>query len=146
MIRAYSRDEDLRKRFQFHLEWGGSIVGRHAELALMSARDERRFEDLGGTIRWEYDDEPYDGGDCFTDEEIRTKFESNEWSGPYGCIATLGEYEASCWGIVLGQADLNDPYARVMAAEEASQVLYEYDLEQAEAERAARQDIATVQA
>ncbi len=141
-----SVDRDLQRRYRFFKEWGGQLVGRQAEIALMSARDERRFEDLGGTIHWEYDDEPYDGGDCYTDEEIRSKFESNEWSGPYGCIATLGEHEASCWGIVLGQADLNDPYARVMAAEEASQVLYEYDLERTEAERAARQDIATVSA
>jgi len=116
---------DLYARYRFFKEHAGYIVGRRAECALSLARAEALFDradELGvARIEWEYDDEPYDPGDVCTEDEERAKFESNEWTGPFGCVLTIGEdpYEhvESLWGIVVGQAGIRDPYCRVVAAE-----------------------------
>lgn len=131
----------LQKRFRFHCAHGGGIVGRQAEGALQAARAEILLEeavDLGvASVNWHDDETEYDAGDAITPEEVKARFESNEWTGPYGCVIIVDpnpdqddathvpEGHASCWGIVLGQAGTRDPYARVMEAELALELLDE---------------------
>jgi hypothetical protein len=126
--------------FKEHAGWS-TPPGRAAS-ALALARAEVLLEqaiELGiAEVEWEHDDQPYDT-DCYSDDEIAAKFESNEWTGPFGCRIGLDEdkYAASLWGIVLdsrgvstglpGSAD--DPYARVVRAELADEL--EDDLRQA---------------
>ena len=112
---------DLRKPFKFFHEYAGYCVGHKAEGAISLARAERarlEAEDEGvASIEWVDDPEPYDHG-FLSDEEVAAKFESNEWTGPYGCVLRVGDdVVASLWGIVLGQWGTNDPYARVVEAE-----------------------------
>ena len=114
-------DTDTRNRYRFFFENDGYISGRKAEGALRSARTERLLEqavDLGvATVEW-VDDDDYDHGFYdMTDEQVREKFDSNEWTGPYGCIVTVGDESESLWGIVLGPNGTNDPYARCVATE-----------------------------
>ncbi len=150
-------DKDLRQRFRFHLEHAGYVVGKRAVCALELARAEKRLcdahyeealaplDEKRCSVEWVDDDAPYDAGDAYTDEEVEAKFESNEWTGPFGCIVKVDGFEASLWGIVLDSHGTGDPYARVVAAELASEVFFELDREQVERERAARQDIATLE-
>lgn len=139
----------IQERYRFFLdEHAGYVVGRAAEGALDLARAEawaEEMEDAGRlSIRWEYDDEPYDQ-DIYTQEEAARKFDTGAWTGPYGCVLRLeGDVAASLWGIVFGPEELNDPYARVVAAELAAEARSDFAREEAERERAARQDIATV--
>lgn len=122
------------KRYAFFKEHAGYVVGRRAECALSLARAEVLLEqacELGlAEVEWVYDDMPYDGGDVYTADEVAAKFESNEWTGPYGCVVTVdGETVASLWGIVVGPRGTGDPYCRVVAAELADEALQ--DLRQA---------------
>jgi len=120
---------DTYRAYKFFREHAGGIIGRNAETALDLARAEQLLdeaEDLGiGGTEWPYDEEPYEGFDVFTDEEIATKFESNEWTGPFGCIVRAGDESTSLWGIVLSPKEIGDPYARVVRAELASELMDE---------------------
>lgn len=112
----------------------GRTAWQHAKNALSHARAESLLEEaieLGvAELRWEDDDQPYEH-DGFTAEEMAEKFESNEWTGPYGCAISIGDdrYAASLWGIVVGPRGTDDPYCRVVAAELAWEI--EDDLRQA---------------
>lgn len=103
----------------------GYIVGQNARGALELARAETLLQhacDEGlATVAWHDDNEPYEHG-CMTADEVAARFESNEWTGPYGCVVTVGDATASLWGIVLNQWGTNDPYARVVVAELASEL------------------------
>jgi hypothetical protein len=127
-------DAQTLKAFRFMREHAGYVVGLRAESALQLARAEAllaRAKDAGvASVEWVDDDEPYDT-DVFTDEEIAAKFESNEWTGPFGCVLKIGDARASIdepeswaslWGIVVGQAGIGDPYCRVVEAELALEV------------------------
>ena len=150
---------NIQQRFRFFLEHAGYCTppGR-AACALALARAEQWADEMEDSdqlyIHWEWDDEPYDPGDCCTTEEAQANFDSGQWTGPFGCIVeTAAEadsdyaniYEA-VWGIVVGPRGTNDPYCRVVRAELADQALYALNLERARRETAAWQDIATVQA
>lgn len=119
-------DNDTRTRWQFHLEWGGySVPPGLAACALTAARAEKLLETACeldvATVTWEYDDEPYDHG-MMPEDEIARKFDSGEWTGPYGCVVTVDSVAvASLWGIVLGRDDTRDPYRRVVESELASE-------------------------
>lgn len=144
-------NEDLRKRFRFFHENAGGIVGQSAIGAIELARAELRLEEMqdnGEDVAawWEDDPEPYDVGTVVTEDEARALFESNAWTGPYGCIVRVGETYASLWGIVLGPRGTDDPYARVVMAELASEALDGADREAAERARAANEDTATIYA
>jgi hypothetical protein len=123
-------DTKLRAAWKFFHAYAGGIVGESAIGALDLARAERwreRMEDAGRlTVRWVGDNEPYDH-DGFTDEEIAAKFDSNQWTGPFGCVVSYGgdEYAASLWGIVLNPNGTSDPYARVVEAELCSEVMHD---------------------
>jgi hypothetical protein len=136
-----------RKAFRFFHENAGYVVGERAIGAAALARAEARLDEAidngSATVKWEWDDEPYDHG-YMTDKEVAAKFESNEWTGPYGCTVTVGEETESLWGIVVGPRGTDDPYCRVIAAELAEEVFHQVDREAQERERAARMDIATV--
>jgi hypothetical protein len=138
----------LRSAFRFMLAHGGYIVGEHAKSALDLARAElllgRAIDAGAASVEWVDDQEPYDPGDVCTQEEARKRFDSNEWTGPFGCIVSVGEEftynttsgaetqretTASLWGIVVSHRGTNDPYCRVVAAELALEV--EDDLRQA---------------
>lgn len=72
-------------------------------------------------MEWLDDDVPYDHG-MMTPDEIASKFDSNEWTGPYGCVVSIGgSHVASLWGIVLDSRGTRDPYARVVVAELADE-------------------------
>lgn len=122
-----------RKAFRFFLEHAGySTPPGRAVCAISLARAEALLAEaveLGAaSVRWDWDPEPYEHG-FFSDEEISAKFESNEWTGPFGCIVEAGSESVSLWGIVVGPRGTNDPYCRVVAAEFASEL--EDDLRQA---------------
>lgn len=115
----------MYQRYLFFKEHAGYVVGRSAEGALSLARAEVLLEQAIeleiATVKWEDDDEPYEH--CgFSDEQIAEKFESNEWTGPLGCVVQVGDDIASLWGIVVGPRGTNDPYCRVVAAELAMEV------------------------
>ena len=116
-----------RKAFQFFLENAGYVTppGRAAcalELARAEELLETAIDENVAEVVWEWDDTPYDPGDVCTLAEAREKFESNEWTGPFGCVLKIdGETVESLWGIVVGPNETNDPYCRVIAAELASQ-------------------------
>jgi hypothetical protein len=107
-------------------EHAGGIVGRSAETALALARAEALLGtalDLEiATVVWEDDPEPWDEGTEISAETAREKFASNEWTGPYGCIVTVGEEFTALWGIVVGSRGTEDPYCRVVVAELASEM------------------------
>lgn len=132
--------EQRRKAFRFFLEHAGYATppGR-AACALDLARAEMKFElaqeEENASVDWFFDDIPYDHG-IYSTKEIAQKFESNEWSGPFGCIVKYFDAEASLWGIVFGQRETSDPYARVVAAELAEEAISEHEKEMAEKERA----------
>lgn len=112
--------------------------GCRAEGALHLARAEELLEravDAGvASVEWLDDPEPYDCGDACTEDEARARFDSNEWTGPYGCVLRIdGETAGSLWGIVVGQWGTADPYCRLIAAELAWEV--EDDLRQAVGDR-----------
>lgn len=120
-------EQDLRKRYAFMREWAGGIVGENARCALELARAEQLLDraiDAGvAAVLWEDEvDWSYgDLGDVYTEDEMRAKFQSNEWTGPAWCAIKVGhEVEASLGMIVLGPRGTDDPYARVVAAELAS--------------------------
>jgi hypothetical protein len=127
----------IRDRYDFFRANAGGIVGQSAMGALRLARVEAVLEtalDLGiASVDWDYDPEPYDPGTVTTADEARAKFESNEWTGPFTCIVSVGEdpYDsaASLGSIVVGQSGTRDPSCRVVAAELASEI--EDDLRQA---------------
>jgi hypothetical protein len=140
---------DLRGAFRFHLEHGGYCTPPgHAACALEAARAELRLAELvddeRANVEWVDDDQPYDPGDVCTDDGARAKFESNEWTGPFGCVVTIDGEQESLWGIVVGPRGTDDPYCRVVEAELASEALRRIDEEAAERARAARHDVATV--
>jgi hypothetical protein len=129
-----------RERFRFFHDHAGYVVGESAIGAIALARAEELLEraiDLGvARVEWVDDDEPYDynpRGRGFEDadaEDAARRFDSNEWTGPFGCVVDIaGETGASLWGIVVGPRGTNDPYCRVVAAELASEI--EDDLRQA---------------
>lgn len=118
---------ERRAAFRFFLNHAGySTPPGRAVCALELARAEQLFreaESLGvASVEWLYDDMPYDPGDVCTEEEARERFESNEWTGPFGCVVTCGDDVASLWGIVVGSRGTDDPYCRVVAAELASEL------------------------
>jgi hypothetical protein len=142
----------LQMRYRFFREHAGGVgvidsngrtAWEHARVALDLARAERLLDeavDLGvASTDWLPDDEPYEynpRGRGFEDadaEDARKRFESNEWTGPFGCTITIGgeegEVAASLWGIVVGSQETDDPYCRVVRAELASEI--EDDLRQA---------------
>lgn len=114
-------------RYRFFREYAGGIVGESALGALRLARVEEllsRALDLGvANVTWHNDDEPYEHG-AFTADEAQAKFDSNEWTGPYGCVVSITENGdfASLWGIVVGPRSMDDPYCRVVVAELASEL------------------------
>jgi hypothetical protein len=124
-----------REAFQFffnhaggvgRIDPNGRVAWERARYALELARDEQLLNDAidadVASIEWVEDTEPYDPGDMMTEDEARAKFESNEWTGPFGCIIECGDEVASLWGIVLDQWGTNDPYARVVVAEMAGEL------------------------
>lgn len=112
-------------RYRFFREHAGGIVGERAKGALALARAEALLAeavDLGiGSVEWVDDEEPYDHG-FYSDEQVGQFFDSNQWTGPYGCVVTVGDETTSLWGIVLNSRGTDDPYARVVAAELASEL------------------------
>lgn len=117
--------------------------GMPASSALNLTRAEsllERAQDLGvASVEWVDDDESYDPGDFVTEEEAREKFDSNEWTGPFGCVVRVfdsveygrdraGDNLQSLWGIVVGPRGTADPYCRVIVAELACEL--EDDLRQ----------------
>jgi hypothetical protein len=142
------RKMDLRRRFRFFHEWGGSWVGHRAVSAIADARAELWLDELeaagSAATTVEYDDEPYDPGDVCTEDEAREKFDSGEWSGPFGVTVECGDFSASLWGIVVGPRGESDPYIRVVRAELAGDVRAQIETEQRERARAANMDIATI--
>ena len=126
-------DADLLRRYRFHREHNGGWVGHDAEVALRAARVEILLDeaiDLGlAEVAWEWDDEPYDCGDD-DPEWVARQFESNAWTGPFGCVLTLnGEVLTSVWGVVVGPRGTDDPYCRVTVSDLALEI--EDDLRQA---------------
>jgi hypothetical protein len=129
-------------RYRFFKEHAGGVAiidangrpsGINARVALDLARAERLLdeaEELGiAATTWQADDEPYDynpRGRGFEDadaDEARKLFESNEWTGPFGCVVTIGdEPGASLWGILVGPQETDDPYCRVVRAELAEEI------------------------
>ncbi len=83
-----------REAFDFFHAHAGYVVGERAIGAASLARAEsllNRAIDCGvATVQWLDDDEPYDQGDSCSDDEARAKFESNEWTGPFGCVVWVG--------------------------------------------------------
>ena len=78
----------------------------------LAAAERWLSEQPGHEIEWAVDDHPDRSG--------------IDHDGPlYGCIVTLAsEEQASLWGIDLGpEGDLSDPYARVVVAELASELM-----------------------
>lgn len=119
---------ETRQAFRFFHEHAGGIVGRSAETALELARAEallREAEELdAASVEWVDDSEPYDFDPSVDSPEyVARQFESGAWTGPFGCIVKVGDEERSLWGIVLGSRGTNDPYARVVVAELASELL-----------------------
>jgi len=129
----------INNRYRFFREHAGNVGvidsnGRtafeQARLSLSLARAERLLdeaEELGiAETKWEVEEETYDPGDVCSEDEARAKFESNEWTGPFYCSITIGgedgEVAASLGMIVLGSQETDDPYARVVRAELASEV------------------------
>lgn len=134
----------MYKRYRFFHEKAGRVAiidanGRPSGIAARNALDLARAEalideaeELGiAKVKWPFDDEPYEHG-CMTDDEVREQFANNRWTGPFGCVVSIGgDHAASLWGIVLdsrgvseglpGAAD--DPYARVVRAELASELI-----------------------
>lgn len=124
-----------RSAFRFFLERAGYCTppGR-AKGAIQLARAEQllgRALELGvASLEWVDDVVPYDQGDSCSDEQARRYFESNAWTGPFGCVVEVdGSPGASLWGIVVGPRGLGDPYCRVVQAELSSEC--EDDLRQA---------------
>lgn len=116
-----------RKAFQFFSEHAGGIVGERAQGVIALARAEslleRAVELEVASCEWVDDCEPYDPGDATSPAEAARLFESNAWTGPFGCIVKVGdEGHASLWGIVVGPRGTDDPYCRVVAAELAWEV------------------------
>jgi len=154
---------ELRSAFRFFSEHAGYIVGKHAKGALDLARAEqllRRAEDLGiAAVEWVDDDLPWDEGTEISAEEASEKFASNEWTGPYVClVGILAERDdrpdtlsytprvydtnGAIGGIVLNSRGTNDPYARVVVAELASELAD--DLRQAIGDALDREQCTTV--
>lgn len=135
----------MYERYRFFHENAGRVAvidengrpsGISARVALDLARAEALIEEaqeLGvASVEWRDDDEPYEHG-CMTDDEVREQFANNRWTGPYGCVVTIGDdHAASLWGIVLDSRGVSvgigpfladDPYARVVRAELASELV-----------------------
>lgn len=135
----------LYNRYRFFHEHAGRVAvidanGRPSGIAARNALDLARAEalldeasELGiATTSWPFDDEPYEHG-CMTDDEVREQFENNRWTGPFGCVLSIGDdsHAASLWGIVLDSrgasegipGSYDDPYARVVRAELASELI-----------------------
>jgi len=140
---------ELLRSYRFHREHGGGIVGQSALWALRSARAELLLAEAVDAdvarVQWLYDEEPYEHG-FYSDDEVAAKFDSNEWTGPFGCVIWIGNdlsgfdpdrdrdpaewtQNTSLWGIVVGQWGTNDPYCRVVESELALDL--EDDLRQA---------------
>jgi hypothetical protein len=104
-----------RSSWRFMLEHAGYATppGR-AACALELARAEQLLEEAleleAASLEWLDDDFPLD-------EELTAGA-----TGPFGCVVRCGDELASLWGITLGPAELLDPYARVVAAELASEL------------------------
>lgn len=119
----------LRDAYRVQFEAGGwSTPPGRAVCAIRAARAWLRLQDAIeagiASVEWE-DDEDYRLGDIhgMTEAEERAKFESGEWTGPFGCIVTYRGESSSCWGITLDQSGTRDPYARTMEADLASEVM-----------------------
>lgn len=128
----------LRNRYDFFRAHAGYIVGENAAGALDLARAEEvldRAQCEGvASVEWHDDDLPWDEGTEISADEAAAKFASNEWTGPFICIIRIGEdVVASLSGIVVGPANLNDPYCRVVAAELALEL--QSDLREAISDR-----------
>jgi len=110
----------LRNRYAF-LRAQGEAATRALSLARSEELLDRAQSEGVATVEWLDDDFPYEHG-FYSDDEIRAKFASNEWTGPYYCVVTAGDAVASLGGIVVGPRNLNDPYCRVVEAELAAEI------------------------
>lgn len=116
-----------RDAYDFMRQHAGWIVGENAKGALDLARAEQLLHEAQNLevawVHWEWDDEPYEHG-ILTNDEVQAKFDSNEWTGPFGCIIESSQHDfyASLWGIVVGPRGTNDPYCRVVEAELALEI------------------------
>lgn len=125
---------ERRDAFRFFCEHAGYVVGRRAEGALQLARAEALLAEAVdlelASVEWEADDLPWDEGTEISAEEASERFASGEWTGPFYCRVMVGDDELgddvrSLGGIVLGSAGTGDPYARVVEAELASELVDE---------------------
>ena len=139
--------KERRAAFRFFCEQAGYATppGR-AACALELARAEELLEqavDLGiASVEWVDDETPWDEGTEISAEDAARRFESGEWTGPYGCIVRVfaegsehadtlsyldrvADADASLWGIVVGSRGTDDPYCRVVAAELADELVDE---------------------
>ena len=140
-------DRDLLERFRFFHKWGGGVVGQSAVTALNLARAERWMEVNGLAVCWQDDQDPdtswmdeaqlkryQDGTDFMLDAFLTTQSEAdaNERCHYERLISPVYEVLG---GVHLGPDGINDPYARVVAAELAWQAQEnEVDLERAVAD------------
>lgn len=125
-----------RARYDFFREHAGGIVGRNAIGALDLARAEELLDEAeeldAARFQWVDDEEPYDHGvlDAAT---VARYFDENRWTGPYGAVLEIGDdpgthahgrpwSSSSLWGVVLNSRGTDDPYARVVRAELASEL------------------------
>lgn len=128
------------ERYLFFRQHGGGIVGESARVALDLARAEQLLDEAeeldAARFQWVDDPEPYDPGDANTPEQVARYFDENRWTGPYGAVLEVGDDPAvrphgrpysssSLWGVVLNQAGTRDPYARVVRAELAADLVDE---------------------
>ncbi len=152
---------NTHKRYRFFREQG-STASSALDLARAEALLDSAREHGCAAAQWLWDDQPWDEGTEISAEEASAKFASNEWTGPFGCVLWVADRadsldedalndsgtdpsywssNTSLWGIVLGPRGTNDPYARVIVAELASEM--EDDLRQAIGDAAdARKEIA----
>jgi hypothetical protein len=119
---------ERRAAFRFFLEHAGYATppGR-AVCALELARAESTLHEAinagVASVAWVDDEEPYDPGDAVTEENARALVESGAWTGPFGCVVDCDNAGGSLWGIMLDSRGTGDPYARVVAAELASEIV-----------------------
>jgi hypothetical protein len=122
-------DRNLLERFRFFHKHAGGVVGEAAVGALNLARAEKWAEDNGLAVHWE-DEEDMDvtwmdqrqlerlarGIDFMLFAVLTTEEVVEEREGLQGIPSHAPVY-GSIGGVHLGPDGINDPYARVVAAE-----------------------------